>query len=79
MYLGADVLSGATGKLSPIQWRSYIEGMKAYQGEVLDKAGIQRRFKEKVKQATANPAAIADQDWGGLDAIMNRLTEVLRG
>lgn len=79
MYLGADVLSGATGKLSPVQWRSYIEGMKAYQGEVLDKAGIQRRFKEKVKQATANPAAIADQDWGGLDAIMDRLTEVLRG
>jgi hypothetical protein len=79
MYLGVDVLTGADGKLSPIQWRSYIEGMKAYQGEVLDKAGIQKRFREKVKLATAGPAVVATQDWSGLDAIVANLIEVLRG
>ena len=46
---------------------------------MLDRAGIQRRFKEKVKQATADPAAMPGQDWGGLDAIVVSLTEVLRG
>ena len=78
MYLGVDVLSSANGKLSPVQWRSYIEGMKAYQGEVLDKAGIQRRFKEKVKQSVADPATIVGQDWSGLDAIIDSLVDVLQ-
>jgi hypothetical protein len=78
MYLGRDVLSGLGGKLSPVQWRSYIEGTKAYQGEVLDKVGIQKRFREKIKQATADPSIIAGQDWGGLDAIIGKLIEVLR-
>ena len=78
MYLGVDVLSGANGKLSPVQWRSYIEGMKAYQGEVLDKIGIQKQFREKIKLAAANPAVIADQDWSGVDTIIEALINVLR-
>lgn len=32
IYLGRDVLTGADGMLSPVQWRSYAEGVKAYQG-----------------------------------------------
>lgn len=78
MYLGVDVLAGTDGTLSPVQWRSYIEGMKAYQGEVLDKVGIQKRFREKVKLATADPAVIASQDWSGLDAIIDSLIKTLR-
>ena len=78
MYLGVDALTGADGTVSPVQWRSYIEGMKAYQGEVLDKADIQKRFREKVKQATADPSIIAAQDWSGLDSIVDSLIEILR-
>lgn len=77
MYLGIDTLTGTDGKLSPVQWRSYIEGMKAYQGEILDKAGIQNRFRDKVKQATADPNALAGQDWSGLEAIIDSLIDVL--
>jgi hypothetical protein len=79
MYLGRDVLTGADGKLSPVQWRSYVPGVRAYQGEILDKAGAQKRFREKVKQATADPSEIANQDWNGLDAIIGSLIETLRG
>ena len=77
MYLGRDVLTGADGKLSPVQWRSYIESVKAYQGEVLDKTGVQKRFREKVKQASAGPKVIAGEDWSDLDAIIISLIEVL--
>lgn len=78
MYLGRDVLTDAEGKLSPIQWRSYLTGVRSYQGEILDKSGVQKRFREKVKQASADPRVIASQDWSGLDAIITSLIEVLR-
>jgi hypothetical protein len=78
MYLGRDVLTGADGMLSPVQWRSYAAGVRAYQGEILDKAGVQKRFREKVKRSTADPAVTADQNWGGLDATINTLIAALR-
>jgi hypothetical protein len=78
MYLGVDVLIGADGKLTPVQWRSYVEGAKAYQGEILDKTGILKRFREKVRAAEADPSVAAEQDWSGLEAIIEKLIEVLR-
>lgn len=32
LYLGVDVLTRSDGTLSPVQWRSYSAGVKAYQG-----------------------------------------------
>lgn len=78
LYLGTDVLAGSDGKLSPVQWRSYSEGMKAYQGEVMHKTDIQRRFREKVRAAEANPKLVSDQDWTGLDTIIVSLIDLLR-
>jgi hypothetical protein len=77
MYLGVDVLKDADGTLSPVQLRSYIEGVKAYQGEVTDKAGIHKRFREKVKLAEASPSVVSDQDWSGLEAIIESLIKAL--
>jgi hypothetical protein len=77
LYLGADVLNGFGGNLSPVQWRSYIEGTKAYQGEVLHKADIQKRYREKVKAAEENPELVKSQDWSNLDAIIASLIERL--
>lgn len=78
LYLGIDVITGSDGKLSPVQWRSYIEGMKAYQGEVMHKADIQKRFREKVRVAETDPDLVGSQDWSGLDAILASLIEFLR-
>jgi hypothetical protein len=33
--------------LAPVQWRSYIKGVNAYQGEVMDKVEIQKRFDDR--------------------------------
>jgi hypothetical protein len=78
LYLGIDVLTGPDGKLSPVQWRSYSEGMKAYQGEVVHKGEIQRRFREKARAALADPGLVSGQDWSGLGAIVSGLIELLR-
>ncbi len=78
LYLGVDVLTGSEGSLSPVQWRSYIESMKAYQGEVMNKSTIQKRFREKVKLAESDFDTVVQQDWSGLEAVIGRLIEVLR-
>jgi hypothetical protein len=78
LYLGVDVLTRPDGTLSPVQWRSYSEGTKAYQGEVLNKTDVQKRFRGKVKAAETDPDLVGSQDWSGLDAIISSLIELLR-
>lgn len=78
LYLGVDVLTERDGNYSPVQWRSYSEGAKAYQGEILHKKAVQKRFWQKVKVAEASPELVSSQDWSGLDAIITHLIEVLR-
>jgi hypothetical protein len=78
LYLGVDVLTQPDGKLSPVQWTSYIEGMKVYQGRVLHKTDIQKRFRYKERLASTDPEQVMNQDWSGLDAIVASLINVLR-
>jgi hypothetical protein len=40
MYLGEDVLRMKTGDLMPVQWKGYMSGIQAYQGEILDKTDV---------------------------------------
>jgi hypothetical protein len=76
LFLGSDVLA-RDGAPRPIEWRGYIPGMKAYQGEVADKAAIDDAFRVKVAVALANPAAVAEQDWAGLDLVLDHILESL--
>jgi hypothetical protein len=78
LYLGVDVLTGPDGALSPVQWGSLSPGVRTYQGEILHKTDIKKRFREKVKAAEADPTQIDNQDWSGLDTIVSRLIELLR-
>lgn len=49
MFLGADVLKDHDNNFEPIRWKSYIDKIKKYQGEILNKSLIQDRFREKLK------------------------------
>jgi hypothetical protein len=74
MYLGQDVLT-IDGQLAPVQWRSYNPKLGRYQGTLLDKdkKTVQKAFAEKVKQAHARGGTTAEEDWSGIEAIIERL------
>lgn len=71
LYLGRDVLTSAAGRLRPVHWRAYIEGMRQYQGEVVEKDAIHHAYRAKVRAAMADRSRIAGQDWSGIQAILD--------
>jgi hypothetical protein len=71
LYLGRDVLTLPDGSLRPVQWRSYIDGSKQYQGEITGKKDVQTAFQDKLARAQAHPEVIADQDWDGIRQIID--------
>lgn len=79
LYLGCDVLTDpTTGTLRPVVWTTRIPALKAYQGEVADKAAVHAAFRAKVIAAREDPSLVATQDWSGLDAILDKLMNLLR-
>jgi hypothetical protein len=74
MYLGRDVLT-IDGQLAPVQWRNYNPELGRYQGTLLDKdkKTAQAAFAEKVKRAQARGRTMAEEDWSGIEAIIEGL------
>jgi HEPN/Toprim N-terminal domain 1 len=70
LYLGDDVLRG-NGKLQPVKWSSYIASMGQYQGEILGKDKIHKRFREKLARQRNRPNLTQDPNWSGLCTIMS--------
>jgi hypothetical protein len=79
LYLGTDALKGPDGQLTPVLWRGYDEGIGAYQGEVMDKAAVQERFKEKLLACETDPSRVASYDWSGIRAILDLLRSAFHG
>ncbi len=77
MYLGTDVLT-VDGRLQPVVWGGYVSRLGAYQGEISDKDRVQERFREKVAAAKLRPEAMLDQDWSGLDLVLDHLVDLVR-
>jgi hypothetical protein len=73
LYLGHDVLTDATGNLLPVQWHAFIQSINRYQGEVLDKHGIQKSFRAKLAKCRADPKEIENSDWSGIRHILTSL------
>lgn len=79
LYLGREVLERPDGTLTPVQWRGYDEGMREYQGEVIDKANLQARFEEKLRVCEADSSQIGHYDWSGMRAILDLLRSAFHG
>jgi hypothetical protein len=73
LYLGEDVLQDPQGTYCPIQWTGYDSGVKKYQGEVLTKDSIQKRFKRKLEKCKKDRKLIEGTDWGGIYSILGVL------
>lgn len=77
MYLGSDVLTVGE-ELQPVVWGGYISRLRAYQGEISDKDRVQARFREKVAAARLSPDVMDDQDWSGLDLVLDHVVDLVR-
>jgi hypothetical protein len=72
MYLGSDLLS-VTGELAPVQWTGYFERQRSYQGVIGsgEKKRLHVDFAAKVKSAIEQPSVRVEQDWSGVEAIVD--------
>jgi hypothetical protein len=72
LYLGDDVLR-ENGKLAPVKWSAYNSVVGKYQGEVLGKDKIHKRFKEKLAGQGARTHLTQDPNWSGLCVILTSI------
>lgn len=75
MYLGEDTLTNEQ-ELTPIQWKGFDSTLKKYQGEIVDKTTVQKKFDKRIKACKSNPELIQDYDWTGIDQILKMIFEV---
>ena len=73
IYLGRDVLEDEEEQLTPVQWKGYSQKMKVYQGEVLNKRTIQKKFMQKLRHCEAHPEDIESYDWQGMHEIIDTM------
>jgi hypothetical protein len=73
LYCGPHALTRTDGKTCPVQWKGYMDGMKRYQGEPLDKDGIKERFLTIIRQST-NPKT--DPELEDMRLVLKALTQV---
>ena len=74
MYLGRDILvhdePDYPMKYVPIQWKGYSQRLKKYQGEVLNKEQIHKKYFEYLEDLSEGKASDEQHDWEGLNAII---------
>jgi HEPN/Toprim N-terminal domain 1 len=73
LYLGEDVLRGEDGSLTPVHWKGFNERINRYQGVILDKSSVLKRFEVKLRRCVAQPAAITEYDWSGMYSLIDAL------
>jgi len=73
LYLGEDVLRNSDNALIPVQWTGYNSRMSTYQGELTQKSVVQKKFAEKISIARKHPELVKDQDWTGLELIIDNI------
>lgn len=67
LFLGADCIKEGRDML-PIEWTGLNHRMQVYQGSIINKKLVQKRFEEKVSRTRAR-AAISTDDWSSLDLL----------
>lgn len=74
MYFGVDVLT-ENKELIPIQWKGYDSSLKKYQGEIINKTMVQKKFDKKLKECIADREKIENYDWSGIDSLLQMIFE----
>lgn len=77
LYFGRDVLVGRDGELTPIQWTGFNNKLRQFQGEVVNKKDLIRRFRQKALMAKQNEPMPDDQDWSGMELVFSAIISEL--
>jgi hypothetical protein len=72
MFLGKDILK-QNGEYEPIRWKSYIDKVAAYQGEIISKSEVLKQFKLKVKRSKEQ---IILEEWEECDLLLREIFAV---
>lgn len=67
--LGKDILK-KNGKYDPIRWKSYIDKVDAYQGEIVSKSVVLKQFELKVKRSQDK---IVLEEWEECDLLLREI------
>lgn len=78
MYLGRDMLVTSNEfdyptKYIPVQWKGYSQALKKYQGEVLNKELIQKKYLQFLDELGKKPELKNQHDWDGMEAILKMI------
>ncbi len=69
MFLGKDILK-QNGEYEPIRWKSYIDKVAAYQGEIISKSEVLKQFELKVKRSRKQ---IILEEWEECDLLLREI------
>lgn len=74
MYLGRDMLLNNvldySTKYIPVQWKGYSQGLKKYQGEILNKEQLHKKYFKFLDDLNEYPELGEKHDWEGLKEII---------
>lgn len=73
LYLGDDVLRDEQNARLPVQWMGYCKALNRYQGEVVQKTAIHKKFRSKLTRCNTDAASINESDWTGMTRILEHL------
>lgn len=69
MFLGKDILK-KNGEYEPIRWKSYVDKVDAYQGEIISKSVVLKQFEAKVKRSQKQ---IVLEEWEECDLLLRQI------
>ncbi|WP_423149756.1 HEPN/Toprim-associated domain-containing protein [Rubrolithibacter danxiaensis] len=72
LYLGKDILS-KDEQLIPVQWKGYDQTLGKYQGEIIDKSGVQKQFQTKIDDCLNDPTKTINYDWTELNELLQTI------
>lgn len=71
MFLGQDILK-VNGKYEPVLWKEYEDKMETYQGEILNKKGVEDKFREKIKRISRGED-IKSEEWYECEMLLEQI------
>jgi hypothetical protein len=72
LYFGADMLT-ENGQLIPVRWVGFNDRLQEYQGQISNKAAVQKRFEDKLEAVRVAPVAVPRYDFAGVREIFEAI------